>query len=157
MKNIETKAIEAGDSEFLFEVYANSRMREVEAWGWGKDQIQQFLHMQYICQQHSYKIHYPNLQTSLIIFKKEKVGRLLVTEQDDKFVIVDITLLPNYQNKGIGSTILLELLEIAATSNKSVQLSVHRDNSRAIKLYERLGFRYVAESEIYIQMEWFGD
>jgi len=155
--NFETNRIENEDSEFLFNVYASSRMEEVVSWGWGKEQIIQFLQMQYDCQKRSYEIHYPNLETRIITFKNEKIGRLLLADCDDKLTIVDITLLPNYQNKGIGKNVLLDLLMNAKRQNKVVELKVFHNNEQAIRLYKRLGFQQVSSRDMYIQMEWKGN
>lgn len=129
-------------------------MEEVEAWGWEKNQIVQFLEMQFLCQQRSYEIQYPNLQTIVIDYQSTKVGRLLLVELDGKFIIVDITILPSYQNKGIGTKIISNLLEKARERNKEVHLSVFYSNDKAKKLYEQLGFRQVGMDQMYIHMEW---
>lgn len=47
-----------------------------------------------------------------------------------------------HQNKGIGSKMLTLLIEYARqTGCKYVSLKVFSDNARAIRLYERFGFR----------------
>lgn len=140
--------------EFLFEVYASSRLEEVEAWGWEENQIVQFLQMQFLCQQRSYEFQYPNLQTIIIDYQCNKAGRLLLAELERKFIIIDITLLPGFQNKGVGTKIISKLLEKAKEQNKVVQLSVFYSNDKAKKLYERLGFRQVGMDQMYILMEW---
>ncbi|WP_255507978.1 N-acetyltransferase [Lysinibacillus sp. BW-2-10] len=151
---METTKVREEESNFLFEVYESSRLSEVSTWGWEQNQITQFLKMQYQLQQQSYLIHYPNLETNIIYFQNKKVGRLLLANLFDKQVIVDITILPNYQNRGIGTYIISNILKDAKNQNKIVQLSVFYTNKQALKLYEQLGFKKVNQNEMYIQMEW---
>ncbi|WLR52036.1 N-acetyltransferase [Bacillus tianshenii] len=147
-------ADEEVDGDFLFDVYASSRLNEVKGWGWTHQEMQHFLQMQFQCQQHSYHMYYPDLNTRIILFQNEKAGRLLIANSEERINIVDLTLLPEFQNIGIGTHILEEVLTEAKACKRSVQLSVARNNDRAIRLYERLGFQHVHADEMYIQMEW---
>lgn len=148
--------IEKKELEFLFELYASTRLDEIATWGWEKEQIQDFLWMQFQAKQRSYKLQYPNLTSRIIVFENENVGRILLAEFEAKLVVVDITLLPKYRNKGIGTEVLLSLISEARNQNKNIQLSVYHNNERAKRLYERLGFQQVYRNEMYFQMEWPG-
>ncbi len=144
------------DNEFLFEVYASSRMNELNEWPWNEEQKKQFMQMQYHCQQISYKQKYPHLETSILVSHKEKIGRLLLADLRDTLVIVDLTILPHFQGAGMGTKILLECQKRAQQHDKTVQLSVFRSNERAKSLYEQLGFKQIECSDMYIFMEWTG-
>ncbi len=142
------------DDEFLYEVYASSRMDEINEWQWDEQQKQQFLKMQYYCQKVYYKNIYSHLETRIIVSKNEKIGRLLLADFKEKFVIVDLTILPEFQNQGVGTKILVEVQGYAQKHQKDIQLSVYRSNEGAIKLYEQLGFQQVECTDMYIFMEW---
>lgn len=43
---VELKSITKDDEPFLYEVYASSRRKEIDSWGWSAEQIQRFLEMQ---------------------------------------------------------------------------------------------------------------
>lgn len=144
------------DEEFLFEVYAGSRMDEINEWQWNEKQKKQFLQIQYRSQQLSYKHKYPHLETKIIVAEKEKVGRLVLADLRNKLVIVDLTILPQFQGKGMGTKVLLECQESARKHDKTVQLSVFRSNERAKSLYEQMGFKQVECNDLYIFMEWIG-
>lgn len=58
-----------------------------------------------------------------------------------------IAVLPTYQNHGVGSRLLLQLLEIAQTKFPAVSLSARADNP-AVRLYQREGFVLVAGTEV---------
>lgn len=66
-----------------------------------------------------------------------------MTEQENEIPLASIRLLPKFQNRGIGTKIILDLIE---KSNKPVKLKVLKVNP-ARKLYERLGFKVSGETE----------
>ncbi len=148
------KEVENEDLEFLFKVFLSTRMDEVIGWGWDNEQIFSFLQMQFHAQQCSYALQYPNMESRIVVFNNEKAGRILISEFEERLVVVDITLLPEFQNNGIGTKILSDLLSDAKKKNKYVQLSVLQNNVQAKKLYKRLGFKPVSENEMYVRMEW---
>jgi GNAT superfamily N-acetyltransferase len=54
---------------------------------------------------------------------------------------------PNYQNQGIGTRLLKQLLETAKKEFPAVSLNV-RENNPAVRLYQRVGFTKVMQSEV---------
>ena len=62
---------------------------------------------------------------------------------------MDIALLPEYRNGGIGSGLLRELLEEAAATSRRLTIHVERYNP-ALRLYRRLGFEPVGETGVYL-------
>lgn len=53
----------------------------------------------------------------------------------------DLAVHPNYQGKGIGSSLLMHVLAYAKEHHHcAVTLEVRKDNEMALKLYRRLGF-----------------
>jgi len=65
---------------------------------------------------------------------------------------VDISLLPEYRNRGIGAALIHTLIETAMAEGQAVKLQVLRMNP-AQHLYQRLGFVVTGQDEMYIQME----
>jgi ribosomal protein S18 acetylase RimI-like enzyme len=122
-------------------------------WGWSEEEQVSFLRIQFECQRHSYKQQYPHLENKIILFTDRKVGRILVSRTGGEIVLVDIALLPEYRDKGIGTTLVTELQQEATSISTNLRLSVLR-NSPAQRLYERLGFRATDQNEMYIKMEW---
>jgi ribosomal protein S18 acetylase RimI-like enzyme len=60
--------------------------------------------------------------------------------------IIQIQVVPGWQNRGIGATLVGHVVEEASKSSKAVVLSVLKSNP-AKALYSRLGFRITSESE----------
>ncbi|MEO6292842.1 MAG: GNAT family N-acetyltransferase [Burkholderiaceae bacterium] len=73
-------------------------------------------------------------------------GGLYTEEQADVHFIRLIFLLPEFQNLGIGSKLLLQEALRAAEMGKQLHLKVIKINP-AKKLYDRLGFEVFAEDE----------
>ena len=88
--------------------------------------------------------------------RRRPAGRAALRRpQDDEIRIVDIALLPEYCNRGIGTTLLRGLQAEAAAAGKPLRIHVERFNP-ALRLYERLGFRQVEDRGVYLFMEWTG-
>ena len=59
---------------------------------------------------------------------------------------LSISLLPEYRGKGIGTTLLFELLNSLKMKNcRYVSLSVQKANTAALRLYRKAGFRIVED------------
>jgi len=139
------------DQEFLFRLYASTRP-EVSAFGWAAQQQEAFLRMQFNAQQRWYQTVYPECEHNIILTNETLVGRMLVSSNRDSVTLVDISLLPEYRNRGIGAALIHTLIETAMAEGQAVKLQVLRMNP-AQHLYQRLGFVVTGQDEMYIQME----
>src|SRR6266550_832148 len=140
------------DQEFLFAVYASTRDEELSLWGWDENQKRAFLEMQFRAQSQQYGLCYPEADNNVIIFADRPVGRFLVDKMGPEITLVDIALLPEYRNRGIGTLLIESLLQEAETLRKNVALQVVR-GSAAARLYERLGFTMVGGDAVYLEMK----
>jgi ribosomal protein S18 acetylase RimI-like enzyme len=66
---------------------------------------------------------------------------------------MDIALLPAYRRRGIGTRLLEKVLSEGARSEKTVSIHVEAFNP-ALRWYERLGFKKVADHGPYYLMTW---
>ena len=132
------------DSDFLFELYRATREAEMASWGWGRDQEDSFLRLQFTARQQSYAAQFPDARDSVILLDGQMIGRMLVAELPDEIRLVDIAIFPAAQRKGAGTTLIKGLLESAAFKGKPVRLHVGIFNP-AKELYARLGFRTLHE------------
>jgi len=62
--------------------------------------------------------------------------------------IHDVEVLPEYRRKGYGSRIMEDLIDLGGNI-----LWVHKDNTPAIKLYEKFGFAIVLQNGDYYRMK----
>jgi len=148
------RPMEKGDADFLYRLYASTRMDEMALVDWAGEQKEAFLRMQFHAQTEHYRLQYPHAETQ-IIQRDEAVpiGRLILDRSNDCILLMDIALLPEFRNAGIGTTIMRDLMAEAAQANREVRLHVETFNP-AMKLYTRLGFAKSSEQGIYHEMVW---
>ncbi|NML70374.1 GNAT family N-acetyltransferase [Chryseobacterium sp. RP-3-3] len=92
------------------------------------------------------RILYQFDKANIILLNNEPAGLLKINKADDKTEILQLQIDPTQQGKGLGKTILKDILEEASKEGKTVELSVLKTN-KAQHLYTRLGFKTVGEDE----------
>lgn len=141
------------DEPFLLKVYASTRAAEMSVLPWTQAQVEAFLKMQLAAQHHHYKGQYPDAAHDLILFNDQPVGRLYVARLDKEIRIVDIALLTEARGRGIGTSIIKDLMDEAAREGKP--LTIYVENfSPSLHLFERLGFFKAGEHNFYLLMQW---
>jgi ribosomal protein S18 acetylase RimI-like enzyme len=145
------------DNAFLFRVYASTRAGEMAATGWLEIEQQTFLRMQFKLQQGSYEVQFPEAEHNIILRDGEAIGRIVVDRTlPDEIRGVDVAILPDARNSGVGTYLINNLLDEAQAADKPFRIQVEKHNLAAFRLYERLGFARVGESATHISMEWSG-
>jgi ribosomal protein S18 acetylase RimI-like enzyme len=140
------------DDEFLRHVYASTRADELAPVPWPDEQKRTFLAHQFTAQSAHYAEHYPDASFDVILVDSEPAGRLIVARREDRILIVDISILPEYRARGIGTRLLRPILTDA--DRRDAQVIVHAERfNRALRLYQRLGFMPVAEDGVYLRLE----
>ncbi|MCD9187396.1 MAG: GNAT family N-acetyltransferase [Pyrinomonadaceae bacterium] len=152
-KNIVLVPVHESDGALVEEIYFYTRNEEFAATGWGDEQLKPFLKMQCDFQRQSYNMQFPTAEFSMIVFEDKKVGRLIVDRSEDEIRLVDIAILPEFRSLGIGGQLIGDLFIEAEKSNIPVGLQVEKNNQKAFRLYQKLGFEIVGEDDIYISME----
>jgi len=144
------------DDTFLLALYGSTRAEELAAIDWPEQQKQLFLRSQFETQRRCY----PTADNQIILLQERPVGRIMVNRAAEAILLVDISLLPETRNAGIGTRLIRDLLSEAAAAAKPVKLHVLAA-SAARRLYERLGFREIEEeaggiggAKAYIEMVW---
>lgn len=143
------RMIRAEDRDFLFRIYASTRLEELALTHWDEAQKQAFLVQQFEAQDHHYRTHYPGARLDLIVLDDEPIGRLYVARWKEEIRIMDIALLPEYRDQGVGGSLLRDLLAEAAATDRRLTIHVERYNP-ALRLYRRLGFEPVGETGVYL-------
>ena len=150
---IDLRAVEMGDEDFLFSVYASTRIDEMARVDWNAEQQETFLRMQFNAQSQFYIESYPGAEFQVITLNDQPIGRLYVHRRADEIRIMDIALLPEFRGQGIGSTLLQNILEQGKNLNLPVTIHVEQFNP-AIRLYQRMGFQPKEDKGVYLLMEW---
>jgi ribosomal protein S18 acetylase RimI-like enzyme len=143
----------AADEPFLRQLYRSTREDELRIFGWTSEQQDLFVDLQYRGQSQTYSQAYPGGLHQIVMLAGEPIGRLFTNDDESALLLVDISLLAEHRNKGIGQHLMRGLLSQARSTNKPVRLRVRKLN-RARTLYERLGFRVTGDNGIYYEMVW---
>jgi ribosomal protein S18 acetylase RimI-like enzyme len=141
------------DRPFLCAVYASTREEELAPVPWSAAQKEAFLRMQFDAQDAYYRERYAGATFDVILLDGTPAGRLYVMRWPDEIRIVDIALLPAYRGKGIGSALLHALQEEARATGTPLGIHVEKMNP-ALRLYERLGFTFIADRGVYLFLQW---
>ena len=125
------------DYDFLYKLHVATIRPSVEAtWGWD-DAFQQEL----------FRSRWNPAKTQVVMVAGKDVGTLRLVENQDEIFLALIEIHPDYQNHGLGTTIVQDILTKAHQHSLPVLLHVLKANEDAQRLYERLGFEIVEERE----------
>lgn len=98
------------------------------------------------------EIIHNTLQNNAKMFLLEKEGKIIgtswITSDYRRLFLHHFCILPEHQGKGYANILLKKTLEYAEQQNMQIKLEVHKDNIRAVKLYEKFGFRYIFKDYI---------
>ncbi|WP_348812050.1 GNAT family N-acetyltransferase [Flavobacterium maritimum] len=157
INNINLRDIQESDLPVLCEIYGSTRTEELEkGTNWNEEQKKFFIEQQFFAQHDYYQKNYIGAKFYIIEKENIVVGRLYIDFYFEKkgVRIIDITLLPNWRKKDIGSSILRAIIKKAALKDMNVSIHVESFNP-AMNLYKRLGFTKISETNgIYHLMEW---
>src|SRR4030042_5002082 len=138
------KTVPAADSHREFSYQAKKAAEGdyiTQIWGWD-EVLQRKLHEEAWQQKHP----------SIILYDGKAIGTIYVLETDGFIEIGQFFILPEYQNKGIGSYLLKNILAKADRLPRISKLACLK-NTPAISLYRRHGFEIVREQEMFYFME----
>jgi len=150
---IALRPVRDGDEPFLRSLYASTRADELAQVPWTDAQKRAFADMQFDAQHHHYREVFPNAEFSIVERDGQPIGRLYVDRRAKEIRIVDIALIPETRNLGIGGRLLGTVLEEGRRTGKPVTIHVEKFNPAA-RLYERLGFREIEDRGVHRLMEW---
>jgi len=117
------------DGDFLLSLYASTRRPELAGLGWSEKEQDAFIGMQFDAQTGHYREAFPNATYTVICVDGEQAGRLIVNRADDKIVIVDITLAPEFRRIDVGSGLARRRLAHRQSADENIvrhELGRHR-------------------------------
>jgi len=142
------------DHPFIEKLYRSTKEKGLDLnKSWTELQKDAFFRMQSILQDTQYRKAFPNAVFEIIEYNKKTIGRLYTDENEHEIRGIDISLLPEFRGKGIGTKILKSLLAKAADKQKIFSTQVERNNP-AYHLYLRLGFKYTGDNGTYYCVEY---
>lgn len=153
MPELTLRPMTDSDMPFLMEVYAAARAEELAQVPWSETEKRAFLISQFNAQHHHYQTYYKTASFDIIEQNGQPIGRLYVDRWPNEIRIVDIALMPDCRNQGLGSHLLSQIQTEARTVGKTVSIHVEKYNP-AYRLYTRLGFGKIGETGVYDLLAW---
>jgi ribosomal protein S18 acetylase RimI-like enzyme len=150
------RSVTPEDDEFLLQVYESTRAAELAQVDWQPGQKEAFVQWQFHLQRQEYDTRYPDARYDLILVNDEPAGRIWVGIDDTQIRLLDIGLLPHFQNRGVGTILLKQLIAEAVERKKILRHMVFVLNNNANRFYEKLGFVTFEDLGGYKHMEWRG-
>ena len=134
------RAVSPDDDAFLLSVYDSTRIEELNQAQWAEGQREAFLKWQFEMQRREYDTRFPDAEYHVILIDGEPAGRIWIGRKDEEIRLLDIAILPAFQNRGAGTILLRKLTDEAMVTGKRLRHMVFVLNNNAHRFYERLGF-----------------
>jgi GNAT superfamily N-acetyltransferase len=142
------------DVPFLRQLYISTRWVELAPIiDWTEAQKIAFLESQFALQRHHYRTYYAETDWGILEQAGVPAGRIYIDRQAKVSTVVDVSLLPEWRGRGIGTALMQAICAEARQAGKAVSVAVEKYNP-AQRLYRRLGFREVSDEGVYWFMEW---
>lgn len=142
------RAVTPADAAFIAMVYASTRSEELQQVEWTGAQKAAFTDWQSAQQEKHYAAHYPEAERLVIEQAGEAIGRIYVDTAPAEVRLMEVTLLPQWRRRGIGTRLLGIVLGYADGLGLSASLHVEPFNP-ARRMYARAGFATVETRGIY--------
>ncbi len=151
-KDVTARVAGEADEPFIKSVFKSVRAPEFAQANLSEDQLEKFLEQQYFAMRTYYDQVFPETVYSVLSIGDQQIGFEALRDTVELHLI-DIALLPEFRNRGVGTGRLLRLQDKAMEADKEIILSVELFNP-AKSLYERLGFETYDERGLYARMKW---
>jgi ribosomal protein S18 acetylase RimI-like enzyme len=142
MEGVTLRPASGQDADFLYRLHRDTLKDYVEqTYGTWDEEWQKKHFLQ----------HLNPRECQVITAKGQDVGVLRTVEGKTEVLLSVIEILPEFQSKGIGTTVIRLVQDSAHSRGKPVALQVFKVNP-ARQLYSRLGFQTVGETATHYQM-----
>ena len=142
------------DDPFLLSVYASTRAQELAQVQWEAGHQEAFVKWQFEMQRREYDARFPDAEYDVIEIDGKPAGRIWIGRSKDEIRLMDIALLPEFQNRGAGTVLVNRLIDEARNTGKRLRHMVFVLNNNADRFYLRLGFVEIEDVGGYKHMEW---
>lgn len=87
-----------------------------------------------------------------IVLDDKIIGSILIKDIKEGKLLDEIYIEKEFRNNGIGTDIIMKVVK--ESDNKNIYLWVYKENTKAVSLYKRLGFKIIDETESRYYMEY---
>lgn len=142
MSRVELRVAAQEDANFLYSLLKTTMQEYVtQIWGWDEHWQQKY-----------FQENFEPGKERVVVLEGKDIGVISIEQREDEVFLSKIYILPEYQRQGIGTYLINAVLDRAFRSGLPVMLHVLKVNP-AKKLYERIGFVEVEETETHFLMK----
>ena len=153
-QDLDLRPVRPSDNDFLLALYGSTRAEEMAQIPWSDEQKLTFIKGQFEAQRADYTTRFPASEHSIIVLDGEPAGRIWIDRRDDEIRLLDIAIIPRWQDVGVGTALLEELQRQATEAELALRHSVYMTNQDALRFYRRLDFVVIEDFGAYVLMEW---
>lgn len=150
---MELRQAQIGDQDFFTVLYDANRM-DLRLLPLPAEVLEALILSQQQGQAAAYRATYPRADYLVLENNGVPIGRVVLDRASDRIHLVDLALLPEWQGRGCATTLLRRLQSEAARQGLPLTLKVQATNTRAIALYQRLGFVAIDDDPVFPAMRW---
>ena len=143
------------DADFMRKLFFSYRQPQLLGIGGSTVDDQVLLEQQYQLQcRHYQQLPDPRVW-GVVEMAGQPVGRLYLQQREHSLHLLDLILLPAFQQHGLGSALLRAIqAQAQQQGHAAVSLYVEINNPRAMQLYQRLGFVPMEMQGVHLRMLW---
>jgi RimJ/RimL family protein N-acetyltransferase len=142
------------DADFLYALFRSHMLASVAAMPVDDAMKETLLRMQFKSQTMTYRAQYPDSRFGILERDGVPFGHLVLHEVDGVATFVDFALLPEERGAGLGTAVMVRLLDWVGERCAVARLSILYNNEASLRMTRRVGFVQVAETPPYVEMEW---
>lgn len=143
-----------GDAAFLYTLFRSHTLAGAAAMPVDEAMRELLLRMQFRAQTQTYAAAYPDARFDILERDGVPFGRLIVHEHAAIATFVDFALLPEQRGAGLGTAVILRVLDWVSERCTAVRLNILSSNQASLRMTRRLGFVQTGETPPYVHMEW---
>ena len=149
--SVTRRAATEQDDAFLFALFKAVRLPDFEPAHLAPAQLDMLMSIQYAGQKQSYGAQYPSGH-DIVLLDGKPIGRMWLYRGPSEHHLVDISLLPEFRNRGIGARVVAESIAAARAAGLRLCCSVALTNRGSLRFHQRLGFQIVGQDEVYYDL-----
>jgi ribosomal protein S18 acetylase RimI-like enzyme len=149
--SITTRAATKEDEAFLLALFRAVRLPEFAHAPLAPAQLDLLMNIQYAGQKQTYGTEYPG-GNEVVLLDGEAIGRIWLYRGTSEHQLVDISLMPEFRNRGIGSVLVKDAISGARAAGLRLRCSVAATNTGSLRFHQRLGFQIAGRDDLYYDL-----
>jgi predicted GNAT superfamily acetyltransferase len=137
--------VQEQDTAFLLALFRTARAFIFDLMRLPEPQMEALVRQQFEAQRTSYAAAFPGSQHSAILAQDTRIGQIWIARSSEAYRIVDVSILPEYRNRGIGAAVVGHFMKEAAEAGVPLCCTVQWANPGSLRFHQRLGFQIVSQ------------